>query len=126
MAANLFYNKWRELCAIVFVMLVVFDFIIAPSVYEAFHKPISLDIITQEALKLSANPNAEVVFITSALQIQQQHLEWQPLTLGANGMLYLVFMAVLGIASWKSGTPQLPPLNQDQAKEAAKEQSNTK
>ena len=105
-----FFNRWREISAIVFLMLVIFDFIIAPTFYEILYKPEPLAQIVVEAQKLS--PDAQTVFITTAMGARQ-HLEWQPLTLGGNGMVYLCFMAILGIASWKTNPstndPQLPP-----------------
>jgi hypothetical protein len=103
-----FYTRWREICAIVFLLLVIFDFMIAPTLYEILYKPIPLDEIVTEAQKLS--PESQAIFITTAMN-SRQHLEWQPLTLGGNGMVYLCFLAILGIASWRQNFPSFPGQN---------------
>lgn len=97
-----FYARWKELCAIVFLMLVLFDFILAPIGYAILYKPVSFNQIVTESQKLS--PEAQTVFITAAIA-SRPHAEWQPLTLGGNGLVYLCFLAILGIASWKGKDP---------------------
>lgn len=106
-----FFSRWREICAVVFLILVMFDFIIAPTFYEILYKPEPMAQIVVEAQKLS--PDAQTIFITTAMSARQ-HLEWQPLTLGGNGMVYLCFMAILGIASWKANPNGTFPQNPNQ------------
>lgn len=106
-----FYDRWKEWCAIVFLMLVIFDFIIAPIGYATLYQPVSFSEIVAESQKL--NPDAQSVFITAAIA-SRPHAEWQPLTLEGNGIVYLCFLAILGIASWKGTKPTFNDLAEQQ------------
>lgn len=64
-------RKWREICAFVFIAVVCFDFIIAPSVHP---------------------------WVCFYLHFPYQ--PWIPMTLGAGGTFFISFGAILGIAAF--------------------------
>src|SRR5882672_10978348 len=65
---------WRPLCAIVYLTIVLFDFLIAPILLGVYS-----------------------IYTKSALQ------QWQPLTVQGGAIFHLSFGAILGISSWTRG-----------------------
>jgi hypothetical protein len=65
-------NKWRPVSGWVYLMLCVFDFMIAPILWSLIQAQAHGVVSTQ----------------------------WQPLTLGGGGLFHVAFGALLGITSW--------------------------
>lgn len=85
------YKKaWRPTCAFVYLTIVIFDFIIMPSIIEMNNNKETNIIAVELALRFE-NPSAQV----QALAIFTQRREWKPLSLGGSGMLHLAFGAIL-------------------------------
>jgi hypothetical protein len=65
-------NKWRPVSGWVYLMLCVFDFMIAPIMWSV------IQVIGHGTVST----------------------QWQPLTLGGGGLFHVAFGALLGITSW--------------------------
>lgn len=67
--------RWRPLCAIVYLILCVWDFLIAPICFSLLQYWVGGDTT----------------------------LQWQPLTIIGGGLLHLSFGAILGVSAYSRG-----------------------
>ena len=88
-------RNWHTLAGTLYLMICAFDFIIMPIIYEMVHHPMPPAMAVEIASKLKDGA-AQV----EMLQIMEQQREWQPITLGASGILHLSFGAILGVGVW--------------------------
>ena len=75
-------SYWRPMMAIVYMIVILFDFIIAPSLWS-------------------------IVQIVGMGVVSQQ---WVPLTLGSGGLFHVAMGAVLGISAYTRGQEKLEKL----------------
>lgn len=83
-------SKWRPLMAYVYMIVVIFDFILAPvgwSVLQAY-----------TAINVSADGSAIGGLVTQ---------QWVPITLGAGGLFHLAMGAILGVTAWSRGREKM-------------------
>lgn len=81
---------WRPAAAIIFLIIVLFDFLIMPSIYEYYkHRQ---DFAEAISLTLQyKDPAAQL----KALEFITTRDMWQPLTLEGGGMFFVAFGAIL-------------------------------
>lgn len=84
-------QAWRPAAAAAFIVIVLFDFLIMPTVMQSTHSPVEIAELAQK-------------FDDPAVQIQLlksiENQGWQPLTLQQNGMFFVAFGAILGFAAF--------------------------
>lgn len=98
---NWLNRTWRPMAAIVYLLICLFDFIVAPS-WSGMHTP------TAAQLALAAkglDPQVGAILVASKEQ-------WQPLTLQGGGLFHVAFGAILGVAAWTRGAAQIEQLKQ--------------
>jgi hypothetical protein len=95
---------WRPSCAVVYLIICIFDFIIMP-VYTAARTE-RVEIIIEEIAKLPATSQP------TALTILGQKQVWKSLTLSEGGLFHLSFGAILGVAAWTRGREKVAKLQQ--------------
>lgn len=71
-------NKWRPFIGWAFILIIIFDFVIAPVGWTIWHS-----------------------YIDVALT------RWEPLTFGAGGLFYVSLSAILGVTSWSRGKEKI-------------------
>jgi hypothetical protein len=81
---NWLQKKWRPITAIVYLVICVFDFIVAPVLWAIF---------------LVITDNAE------------KSMMWDPLTLKGAGMFHLSFGAILGVSAFTRGQEKIAKVN---------------
>jgi hypothetical protein len=79
MSENTIKAKWRPLMGIVYCLVVLFDFMIAPILWALFQ--------------------AQVHGSVGAV--------WEPLTLAQGGLFHVCMGAVLGVTSWSRGQEKI-------------------
>ena len=94
-------RTWRPAAAVVYLIICVFDFIVAP-VYQG---------ITHETTKQLAKALTGLD-PTVAIAIIQSGTTWEPLTLMGGGTFHIAFGAILGVAAWTRGTEKVEQLRQ--------------
>ena len=67
-------RKWRPALAVQYIIVCIFDFVIAPSATFIFY-----------------------------YYTQGTYAQWQPITLSATGLYHLSMGAILGVAAWQRG-----------------------
>ena len=72
-------SRWRPAMGFTYMVICIFDFIIAPILWSA----------------------------VQALQSGNVTLQWSPLTLIAGGFFHISMGAVLGVAAWTRGTEKV-------------------
>lgn len=78
---------WRPCCAWCYILINIFDFIIAPMINFYFFK----------------------------LEGVAHYIQWSPLTLMGAGTFHIAFGAILGVTAWSRGTEKMnntPPSTQ--------------
>ena len=97
---------WRPTAAIVFLTVVVFDFIIMPT----FINLTSAGNNYQEVFNQLNNLDKEVqVELVKRIDIEKR--EWEPLTLQAGGVFYACFGAILGVSAWTRGQEKIKKID---------------
>lgn len=82
-------THWRPLAAMVYLLICIFDFVIAPVIAGINDLP---PTVIAEAVK-GVDPQVGVVLATARPQ-------WQPLTMQGSGLFHISFGAILGVAAW--------------------------
>ena len=88
MEENILKSYWRPVCAVVYLIICLFDFLVMPIIYANTidHDPIFQQINSMESDK------AQVALINK-LDFSKQ--AWEPITLGGAGTFHLAFGALL-------------------------------
>ena len=88
-------SLWRPVAALTYLLICVFDFIIAP--YNGQAQPHDLAEIFKYILQMPTEQQSE------ALSIMYAKGQWQSLTLQGGGLFHIAFGAILGAAAWTRG-----------------------
>ena len=99
------FHRWRHIAAYIFLIICVFDFIIMPIVYEKNDK-IKPAAAVELSLKYSDTTTQHI-----ALQTIIAKRSWEPLTLKSNGMFFMAFGAILGVAAFTRGQERILKAN---------------
>ncbi len=96
-----FKSAWRPLLAYCYVLIVVFDFVIAPAVMTGIYK----DHTQPTAVYYLQNgfTAEQAITLHQSNIAQQSYVQWDPLTLKAGGFFHIAMGGVLGIGSWTRG-----------------------
>lgn len=94
-------RTWRPAAAVVYLMICLFDFIVAP----AFMGFKSANIAQMAAAIKDLDPQIAVALI-------QNRTPWQPLTMQGSGLFHVAFGAILGVAAWTRGNAQIEQIRQ--------------
>ncbi len=84
--------QWRPLAAMVYLVICIFDFIVAPVITGIDNVP------PHELSRAVVNLDPQVGAIIATAKPQ-----WQPLTLQGSGLFHISFGAILGVAAWTRG-----------------------
>lgn len=98
--AGVLGKYWKVACAVVYLVICVFDFLIMPLMMTNYSQRVDFtDVYTQ--INTMANSNAQVALIQ---KIDYKVQTWQPLTLQGAGMFHIAFGAILtGVAMSATG-----------------------
>lgn len=94
-------RTWRPAAAVVYLMICLFDFIVAP----AFMGFKSANIVQMANSIKGLDPAIAIALI-------QNRTPWQPLTLQGSGLFHVAFGAILGVAAWTRGSAQIEQIRQ--------------
>jgi hypothetical protein len=94
-------RTWRPAAAVVYLMICLFDFIIAP----AFMGFKGANMAQMAAAIKDLDPQVAIAMI-------QNKTPWQPLTMQGSGLFHVAFGAILGVAAWTRGSAQIEALRQ--------------
>lgn len=92
---------WRPVCAYVYLMIVIFDFMIMPAVFE-YNDRVEPAVIIEQIVKLPT-PEGRI----AALNTFTTKRSWSPLTVLGGGLFHVSFGAILGIAAYTRGQEKL-------------------
>ncbi|MCS7317759.1 MAG: hypothetical protein NZZ41_05565 [Candidatus Dojkabacteria bacterium] len=90
---------WRSLCALVYILICLFDFMIMPIVYTSIYNKIDTKELLLNISQLDTQ--AQVVAVTSIIPSMSR--EWKPLTLQESGLFHISFGAILTGAALMGG-----------------------
>lgn len=90
---------WKVACAIVYLTICIFDFLIMPIVMTNYVKDMDRSEIYAQISQLD-NHQAQVALIG---KLEYNVQTWQPITLMGAGMFHLAFGAILTGAVFKQG-----------------------
>jgi hypothetical protein len=97
---NVLGKHWRTACAVIYLVICVFDFLIMPAMLTKYSENIDYAHVYQEIAKLES-PQAQVALIN---KINYKIQTWDPLTLQGAGMFHVAFGAILtGVALSRTG-----------------------
>lgn len=82
---------WKVACAIVYLVICIFDFLVMPIVMTDYVKDLDRTEIYSQIQQLN-NPQAQVALIG---KLEYKIQTWQPITLMGAGMFHLAFGAIL-------------------------------
>lgn len=94
-------RTWRPAAAVVYLIICLFDFIIAP----AFMGFKSANISQMATSIKGLDPAVAIALI-------QNRTPWVPLTMQGSGLFHVAFGAILGVAAWTRGMGQIEQLRQ--------------
>lgn len=94
-------RTWRPAAAVVYLIICMFDFVIAP----AFMGFKSANIAQMASSLKGLDP-------TVAIAIVQNRTPWIPLTMQGSGLFHVAFGAILGVAAWTRGSAQIEQIRQ--------------
>lgn len=95
-------NKtWRPAAAVVYLIICLFDFVIAPA-FMGF-KSANISVMAQSLKGLDP---------AVAIAIIQNRTPWVPLTMQGSGLFHVAFGAILGVAAWTRGNAQIEQIRQ--------------
>ena len=86
---------WKIACAIVYLSICIFDFLIMPVIVTNYSRDIDHSAIFLEISKLE-NAQAQVALIN---KIDYNIQTWEPISLNGGGMLHIAFGAILAGAA---------------------------
>ena len=85
------YKKvWRPMLAVVYALIVVFDFVVMPIIVEQNNQRTTDDKAVELALKFTESSSQ-----IQALKTFAETRKWEPLTLMGGGMFHIAFGALL-------------------------------
>jgi len=91
---------WKLACAIVYLIICIFDFLIMPAYVMTYSKEMDYSQLYAQVASME-NPQAQVALIG---KIDYKLQTWDPITLQGAGMFHLAFGAILtGVAMSKTG-----------------------
>lgn len=93
-------DYWRPMCAVAYLMICVYDFLIMPSIYTSIYRRQDLAYIIDLVKQLEPNTQA------AALTVMVQSREWKPISLQEGAFLHLAFGAILTGAAITRGMAQ--------------------
>jgi hypothetical protein len=88
---------WRPAAAFIYLIIVMFDFLIMPVIFE-YHDAFDPSEVIENVVKFE---KSEVQIV--ALNKFTEKRTWSPLTILGGGMFHLSFGAILGLAAWTRG-----------------------
>jgi hypothetical protein len=94
-------KHWRPCAAIVYLIICLFDFIIAPLLFG----------MRTEGSQTLAN-SVKGLDSDIAISIIHASSPWEPLTLKGSGLFHVAFGAILGVAAWTRGSEQIEVIRQ--------------
>jgi hypothetical protein len=94
-------RTWRPAAAVVYLLICLFDFIVAP----AFMGFKSATIAQMAASVKGLDPTIATALINA-------RTPWEPLTLQGSGLFHVAFGAILGVAAWTRGAAQIEQVKQ--------------
>lgn len=89
-------DQWKHACAIIYLLICVTDFIVAPAVNQLANRNSRQEMIA--LIDKLQDSDAKVAAINK-LSFSSQ---WEPLTLQGGGLFHLSFGAILGIVAFKN------------------------
>ena len=94
-------RTWRPAAAIVYLIICLFDFVLAPA-FMGF-KSANISVMAQSLKGLDP---------AVAIAIIQNRTPWVPLTMQGSGLFHVAFGAILGVAAWTRGNAQIEQIRQ--------------
>ena len=94
-------RTWRPSAAVVYLIICLFDFVIAP----AFMGFKSSNIAQMSQSLKGLDPAVAIAII-------QNRTPWVPLTMQGSGLFHVAFGAILGVAAWTRGNAQIEQIRQ--------------
>lgn len=88
-------ENWRPLAAFIYLVINVFDFLIAP---------VFMGFLTNETTAQFVSSIQGLDPSVQAILANKPNNGWQPLTLMGSGMFHISFGAILGVSAWSRGT----------------------
>jgi len=94
-------SSWRPAIGWAYVLIIVFDFMVAPvltGVMYTFEQHMAI----QQVYYLDKNgaTKEEITQMTKAIPASVEYKVWQPLTLQANGIFHIFMAAILSVGSY--------------------------
>lgn len=86
-----FRKHWKLSCAVVYLAICIFDFLIMPTVYANYNKKIDYTEVYAQINNLES-PQAQVALIN---KIDYSAQSWEPITLLGGGLIHISFGAIL-------------------------------
>lgn len=97
-------ENWRPLAAIIYLVINVFDFLIAPVFMGVLTNETTAEFVTSIQ---GLDPSVQ------AILANKPNNGWQPLTLMGSGMFHISFGAILGVSAWSRGTEKSDELRRE-------------
>jgi len=94
-------RSWRPAAAVVYLIICMFDFVIAPA-FMGF-KSSNIAMMSQSLKGLDP---------AVAIAIIQNRTPWIPLTMQGSGLFHVAFGAILGVAAWTRGNAAIEQIKQ--------------
>lgn len=95
-------RTWRPMAAVVYLMICLFDFIIAPA-FMGF----KTSTLAQMAIAVQGlDPGVASALINA-------RTPWEPLTMQGSGLFHVAFGAILGVTAWTRGAAQIEQVKQN-------------
>lgn len=101
-------KNWRALAAIAYLVICSFDFIIMPLIVFFAHD--TFGNMAQDMIKM--DPQVQ------RMAIDRIWGQWQPLTLGCNGIFHISFGSLISTMAWKHSTEVVESMKQMTARAA--------
>ena len=97
-------GSWRPWMAFIYMIICLFDFVIAPILTGMYFSAIQPEFI----IPAGFNQTAALELIKS---VQQVYVPWAPITLAAGGLFHMSMGAILGITSFTRGQEKVAKIN---------------
>ncbi len=94
-------TTWRPAAAWAYLVICLFDFVIAPIMFEVSNKhrdPMEIAL----AVNQITDSAARVIAVQKFSELRA----WKPLTLDGTGTIHIAFAAILGVAAWTRGSKE--------------------
>lgn len=96
-------KRWKLSCAIVYLAICIFDFMVMPTVYTNYNRDFDYSQVFAQVQQLSSE-KAQVALIG---KIDYSVQNWEPLTLVGGGLFHLAFGAILTGAAVKESREKI-------------------